>query len=77
MHLPCARCAARTTYWRWAGELQPELPDTAPLGILTTQNRDAWAKDRAELVATPKNAASLELVDSALFALCLDDEVRV
>ncbi len=45
-----------------------------PVGALTTMQRDAWADARQALVArSGLNAAALELVDSALFALCLDD----
>lgn len=52
---------------------QPDT-DTVPLGVLTTMERDAWADARHELVSNSLNAASLEQVDSALFALCLEDE---
>lgn len=41
---------------------------------MTTENRDTWAKARKNLVGlSNKNAANLEMIDSALFCLCLDD----
>ena len=45
-----------------------------PIGALTTLDRDTWADVRAELVGNSVNAASLEQVDSALFAVCLEDQ---
>jgi len=54
--------------------LSAEISDAPPLGALTTQDRDAWAADRASLTsASNVNAASLESVDSALFVVCLED----
>lgn len=55
------------------------LSDTAaapafPLGVLTSENRDVWAGLREKLLAAG-NAEALGLVDSALFCLCLDEEV--
>ncbi|XP_052865340.1 carnitine O-palmitoyltransferase 2, mitochondrial [Anopheles cruzii] len=44
-----------------------------PLGLLTTENRDTWAAARNHLAQLTGNAKSLELVDSALFCLCLDE----
>jgi carnitine O-palmitoyltransferase 2 len=45
-----------------------------PLGALTTLPRDTWAQARQALVQrSGLNATALELVDSALFAICLDD----
>lgn len=49
------------------------LSKTNPLGLLTTMQRDDWAKARENLISRPLNAASLEAVDSALFAVCLED----
>uniref|UniRef100_A0A182RSJ5 Choline/carnitine acyltransferase domain-containing protein n=1 Tax=Anopheles funestus TaxID=62324 RepID=A0A182RSJ5_ANOFN len=50
-----------------------KLPAADPLGLLTTENRDTWATARTHLAQQGNNAKSLELVDSALFCLCLDD----
>lgn len=44
-----------------------------PLGILTTQNRDEWAKQREHLVSTG-NSETLHKIDSAIFNLILDDD---
>jgi len=45
-----------------------------PIGALTTLDRDTWAADRVALTsASTLNTASLEMVDSALFAVCLED----
>ncbi|KAM9478271.1 carnitine O-palmitoyltransferase 2, mitochondrial [Salvelinus alpinus] len=44
-----------------------------PLGLLTSENRNTWARLREKLLATG-NGEVLGLVDSALFCLCLDDE---
>lgn len=43
------------------------------LGHLTAENRDTWAGLRNHLMSLPGNEAKLEAVDSALFAVCLDD----
>ncbi|KAJ1917990.1 Carnitine O-acetyltransferase mitochondrial [Mycoemilia scoparia] len=43
-----------------------------PVGILTTENRDTWAKARSKLEKDPLNRATLEAIDSALFVVCLD-----
>ncbi|GBG27714.1 Carnitine O-palmitoyltransferase 2, mitochondrial [Hondaea fermentalgiana] len=44
-----------------------------PLGALTTMERDAWADARLALEKNPANKATLEAIDSALFAVCLDE----
>ena len=55
-----------------AGE--PE-PDSA-VGHLTTTARAPWARARARLLAvSPDNAAALDVVETALLCLCLDDVV--
>ena len=41
---------------------------------MTTENRDTWAKARNDIInLSSKNAKNLEMIDSALFCLCLDD----
>jgi carnitine O-acetyltransferase len=46
----------------------------APIGALTTENRDVWAKARAQLIAFhPKNKEHLDIIETAAFVLCLDD----
>ncbi|KAF2262195.1 acyltransferase ChoActase/COT/CPT [Lojkania enalia] len=45
-----------------------------PVGILTSQNRDAWADVYPKLkAASDVNAASIEAIESASFVVCLDD----
>lgn len=43
-----------------------------PLGVLTSENRDTWAKVRTELEGQG-NSESLNLLDSSIFNLALDD----
>jgi len=48
----------------------------AGLGILTSEDRDKWAAARQELTSiSAANASNLDIIDRALFVLCLD-EVR-
>ena len=51
----------------------PLSADTPPVGVLTTMNRDKWAAARAELVKVGENEAKMKMIDSALFALTLED----
>jgi len=44
-----------------------------PVAILTALERPRWAEVRAELAANPTNAATLDLIDRAVFIVCLDD----
>jgi carnitine O-acetyltransferase len=47
---------------------------TSPIGALTSENRDIWAKARDVLLqAHPKNATALETIESSSFVVCLDD----
>lgn len=46
------------------------------LGPLTTGPRSTWATDRMTLIALdPRNARSLDVLESALLCLCLDDDM--
>lgn len=47
-------------------------PAEYPLGVLTAENRDFWASARQNLVEN-HNAESLNVVDSALFCVSLDN----
>ncbi|XP_016966712.1 carnitine O-palmitoyltransferase 2, mitochondrial [Drosophila biarmipes] len=48
---------------------------SVPLGVLTSGQRDEWAKSRQQFVSNPKNADLLQSeVDAALFCVCLDSE---
>ncbi|XP_068578347.1 carnitine O-palmitoyltransferase 2, mitochondrial-like [Cebidichthys violaceus] len=51
----------------------PTPAAASPLGVLTSENRDVWAGLRDKLIAAG-NAEDLQVVDSALFCLSLDDE---
>jgi len=44
-----------------------------PIGVLTSENRDVWAKVRQELEAQG-NGETLNTIDSSIFNLVLDDE---
>ncbi|KAF8650062.1 hypothetical protein AX16_005426 [Volvariella volvacea WC 439] len=43
------------------------------VGVLTTENRKIWSKLRASISSNKHNAACLDIVDHALFIVCLDD----
>uniref|UniRef100_A0A182QK97 Choline/carnitine acyltransferase domain-containing protein n=1 Tax=Anopheles farauti TaxID=69004 RepID=A0A182QK97_9DIPT len=63
-----------TLYARFKHILSDTKPPAAnPLGLLTTENRDTWATERTHLTKLGSNTKSFELVDSALFCLCLDE----
>lgn len=50
-----------------------EGPCEAPIGILTSENRDVWATIRCKLIAAHvDNAACLQAVESAMFLLVLE-----
>jgi carnitine O-acetyltransferase len=47
---------------------------SAPVGILTSQNRDAWTHAREHLLsASPSNKDALEAIEASSFVVCLDD----
>lgn len=48
-------------------QLQP------PVGVLTAEHRDVWARFRSRLEQEPANADVLSVIDRALIVLCLDD----
>lgn len=49
--------------------------DLNPVGILSAEDRDVWAKARRDLIeANPANEVSLEKIQSSVFLVCLDDE---
>lgn len=43
------------------------------IGVLSTENRKIWSSLRKMLSKDRSNAACLEIVDNALFIVCLDD----
>ncbi|CAH2241062.1 jg4591 [Pararge aegeria aegeria] len=65
------------------GEMQAQLlhamvdaagaPPAPRVGILTTMNRDQWAKSREQLIRDENNRANLELISRALCIMCIDE----
>lgn len=51
----------------------PSPPPEHPVGILTSEERDTWAGIRHAISSIPANHESLKMIDSALFAICLDE----
>ena len=49
-------------------------PAEHPLGVLTTAERNSWAETRKHL-ENIGNAASLNIIDTSLFAVALDDPI--
>ncbi|KAH9508189.1 Carnitine O-palmitoyltransferase 2, mitochondrial [Bulinus truncatus] len=46
-----------------------------PVSALTTEHRDVWSRARIQLInADPRNETKLRVIESAIFALCLDDD---
>lgn len=58
---------------RDADKIQPEEVATGSIGVLTTEQRKIWSTHRDDLMANKHNARCLEVVDSALFVVCMDD----
>jgi hypothetical protein len=56
--------------------LQENLAESeAPIGLMTTENRDVWAETREHMISqSARNLKSLQEIDSALFVLSLDDD---
>ncbi|MBF6225830.1 choline/carnitine O-acyltransferase [Nocardia abscessus] len=48
-------------------------PTDSAVGHLTTKARAEWAQSRQRLLAEPANAAALDAIETALFAICLED----
>ncbi|MBF6474487.1 MULTISPECIES: choline/carnitine O-acyltransferase [Nocardia] len=48
-------------------------PTDSAVGHLTTKARAEWAQSRQRLLAEPVNAAALDAIETALFAICLED----
>lgn len=43
------------------------------IGVLSTETRRVWAGLRAALISNKSNEQCLEVIDRALFVVCLDD----
>jgi carnitine O-acetyltransferase len=48
-----------------------------PVGVLTSENRDNWAKTRELLLEDRFNRESLDIIEKAAFVVCLDDSSPV
>ena len=59
-----------------ATKLKPEVTSRNALGVLTTLPRREWAAARDTIQKhSTHNATALDIVDGALFVLCIDDVV--
>ncbi|GFQ98712.1 choline O-acetyltransferase [Trichonephila clavata] len=47
-----------------------------PVGLLTTENRQTWAKLRHKLLKRNVNSVSLSILEHCLFVVCLDEGTR-
>ncbi|KAF9265981.1 acyltransferase ChoActase/COT/CPT [Marasmius fiardii PR-910] len=47
------------------------------VGVLSTENRKTWSKIRTTISSNKHNAGCLEIVDKALFIVCLDDHAHL
>ncbi|KAI7861826.1 acyltransferase ChoActase/COT/CPT [Spinellus fusiger] len=47
------------------------------LGVLTANNRDCWTTDRALLLKNSANKKAMDIIESASFVVCLDDQSPV
>jgi hypothetical protein len=65
----------QTQLQRCADESLTREPAAQPaVAALTSQNRDVWAKQRDDLIAMDEvNAHTLQMIETALFVLVLDD----
>lgn len=60
--------------WHLVNEVMNRSTQQPPIGIMTADDRDSWAKARAHLLGiSALNVASMEEIESSLFCLCLDD----
>lgn len=60
---------------RDADSLPPEKVAAESLGVFTTEKRRTWSEHRETLFQDPINRRNIDMIDSALFVLCLDDIV--
>ena len=56
-----------------ADKVPPGQVAQGAIGVLSTENRKVWASLRGVLAEDEDNKACLDIVDSALFVVCLDD----
>jgi hypothetical protein len=55
--------------------MDPVDSSKSAIGVLTSLNRNEWATAREDIIKNPKNKEGLQIVDSALFVLVLDDYI--
>lgn len=56
-----------------ADDLQPSEVARKAIGVLSTENRKVWSGLRKLLQQDRNNAGCLQMIDRALFIVCLDD----
>lgn len=56
-----------------ADRTPPNQVAQSALGVLSTERRAIWAGHRTTLMHEPGNAMCLDVLDKALFVVCLDD----
>ncbi|GAA5978687.1 hypothetical protein JCM5350_002482 [Sporobolomyces pararoseus] len=56
-----------------AARTPPNQVAQAALGVLSTERRATWAEQRQHIAKNMGNAMCLEVLDKALFVVCLDD----
>ena len=59
-------------YYSCIKEVQGKKGKSQGLGVMTSTDRDSWSNTRQHLVSLG-NEEALKAIDSALFAICLDD----
>lgn len=50
--------------------------DENSISVLTTLKRDDWAMHREKLISNKENAENLQKIDSAIFVVCLDNDIE-
>ncbi|KAL7306295.1 hypothetical protein TKK_0001725 [Trichogramma kaykai] len=53
---------------------KPADAKTLPVGILTTAKRPVWGKAREELMKNERNCHNIELIETCLCIVCIDDD---
>ncbi|KAM0756020.1 acyltransferase ChoActase/COT/CPT [Meredithblackwellia eburnea MCA 4105] len=76
-HRPClterALLSNLTAIIADADKTPPNQVAQSALGVLSTERRGIWAGHRANMMKEPSNAMCLDVLDKALFVVCLDD----
>lgn len=53
------------------------LTKPAAVGLLTAEPRAIWARDRIQLLADEQNRRNIELIETALCLICLDESLPI